>query len=107
MRFCRAAVGRARGTACQASARRQLVDRADQVLGVHDQHRRAVFHERAGGDVLDLAELRVERLHDQLALAEEAVDDQAVRRVLVAHDDHRQLVAGRGRRVGRRAPGAP
>ena len=85
----------------QAAAGRQLVHRPDHVLGVDDQHRRAVLHQRAGGDVLDLAELRVERLHDQFALAEKAVDDEAVGVVLVADDDHRQLVAGDGRRVGR------
>ena len=58
----------------------ELVHRAHHVLDVDDQHRRAVFHQRARGDVLDLAEPRVERLHDQLALAEEPVDDEPVRR---------------------------
>ena len=42
--------------------------------------------------ILDLAEPRVERLHDELALAEEAVDDQAVQIGRSADHDHGQLV---------------
>jgi hypothetical protein len=56
-----------------------LRDRPQQILDVHDQHRRAVVQQRAGRDVLDLAEQRIERLHHQLALAEEAVHDDAAR----------------------------
>ena len=53
----------------------------------------------AGGNVPDLPELRVEPLHDELALADEPVDDQAVGVALVAEHDHRQLGA-RGERCG-------
>ena len=90
----------------QAPAGHELVHRPDQVLGVDDQHRRAVLHQRAGGDVLDLAELRVERLHDQLALAEKPVDDQAVR--VAARRRRRSPTARRRRARGfdRRTPGA-
>ena len=77
----------------QLAAGHQLVHRADQVFDVHDQHRRTVFHKRAGADVLDLAEARVERLHDQFTLAEKTVRDHPVGAAVVAHDDDRQLVA--------------
>jgi len=64
------------------------------VLDVDDEHRRAILHERGGGDVLDFAEARVERLHDEFALAEKLVHDERVGAALIAHDDHAQLVTG-------------
>ena len=101
MRFFSSPVRRLVRHRGQPPAGRQLVHRPNHVLGVDNQHGRAVLHERAGGNVLDLAELRVERLHDQFALAEKAVDDETVRMVLVADDDDRQFVPGHGRRVDR------
>src|SRR5207342_2725329 len=62
----------------------QLVDRAQQVEGIQDQHRRAVVEQRPGAHVLDLAQARVERLHHQLAHTQEPVHHQAVAAVVVA-----------------------
>src|SRR5205085_535615 len=77
-----------------APARHQLVHRSQQIVRVDDEHRRAILHERPRGDVLDLPELRVERLHDQLALAQKAIHDQAVGVVVVPHDNDGQIVTG-------------
>ncbi len=77
----------------------ELLHRPNQVLRIHNQHRRSVVHERAGGDVLDFAELRIERLHHQLAFAKEPVDDQTVCLAGATQDDDRQVVACE-RRVG-------
>ena len=94
MRFFSPAAAAAAWTRHEIAGGDQLVHRADHVFGIDNQHGRAVLHERAGADVLDLAELRVERLHDQLALAQEAIHDEAVGLMRVADDDDRQLVAG-------------
>ena len=83
----------------EAAGRGQFLDRADHVLDVDDQDRRAILHQRGGADVLDLAEPRVERLDDQFALAEEAVDHQAVDCSLVADHDDRQVAVEEIRRA--------
>ena len=75
----------------------QPVHRANHVFRIDDEDRRSVFHQRRRGNVPDFAELRVELLHHELALADEPVDDQAVSLALVAEHDHRELGA-RGER---------
>src|SRR5262245_27548397 len=65
----------------------------EQISGLHDQDRRAVFHQGPSGDVLDPAELRVERLNDELSFSEESIDDEPERVEAVTEDDDRQFVA--------------
>ena len=73
----------------------QFLNRAHHVLDIDDEHRGAVLHEGGGGDVLDFAEARVERLHDQLAFAEKTINHQRVGAARVADHDHGQLCARR------------
>src|ERR1035437_1535389 len=54
---------------------------------IDNQNRQAVFRQRAGGDVLDLAQPRVERLDDQLAFTKKAIHHQAVDIVIASHHD--------------------
>ena len=81
----------------QIAAGHESFDRAQPVVDIGDQHRIAVFHQRAGGDVPDLAEARVERLHDQHALAEKAIDHHAVGLLAVADHDQADGIACRWR----------
>ena len=73
----------------------QPLNGSDDLVHIHDQDRGAVFHQRGGADVLDLAEPGIERLHDQLAFSQKAVHGQPVARVAVAQHYDRQTVAGR------------
>jgi hypothetical protein len=82
------------------AAAHELIDRAQQVLDVDDQHGFAVFHQRARRDVLDLAETAVERLDHQHALAEETVHRHAVGAPFVADHHHRHIGAHFGGRGG-------
>src|SRR6266404_4315165 len=87
--------GGARGIArdaVQAVGAHQLFDGTNDILDIQNQCRRAVFHQRAGCDVLDFAESRVQRLYDQLALAEKTVDDEPVNMSGIAQNNHRQQV---------------
>src|ERR1700676_26621 len=87
--------------AAQAAGACQLFDRANDILDIQDQSRRAVFHQRAGRDVLDFAEPRIQRLYDQLALAEKTIDDESVKMRGIAENEHPQQV---GRALGGHDP---
>ena len=79
----------------QQPARSQFFDRTHYVVDVHDQDRRAIFHEGGGADIFDLAETRIERLHHQLALPQKTIDDQAILGSAIAEHDDGQIIAGR------------
>ena len=90
---------RAEAHLAEAAARREQFDRAQQIVHVHDEHRRAVGQDGGGADVLELAQSRVERLDDQLALAEEFPDDDPDPPSRFAEDDHGEFVGRRAWRV--------
>jgi hypothetical protein len=58
------------------------------------EHHVAVFHQRACGDVLDFAEPGVQRLNDEHAFAEKAIDGDTVRGPLVADQHYCNTSAG-------------
>ena len=70
----------------------QFFDGTQHVVHIDDQDRRAILHERAGADVLDLSEARVERLHHQFAFAQEAIHHHPVTGRAVAQHDDRQFI---------------
>src|SRR5450830_1762951 len=66
----------------------ELLDRAQHIGHVQNQYRRAVFHQGTGLHVGDLAQTRIERLHDKHTFTQETVDCQAVGVFIVADDHH-------------------
>ena len=97
MRFFSPSAAAAGCDAREIAGRDQLAHRSNHVFGIHNQHGRAVFHERTRADVLDLAEMRIERLDDQFALIDQAIHDDAVGLMRIADDDDRKLVTARWR----------
>ena len=86
---------RLRRTEGRGGSATSLLDGSQHVVHIHNQHRRAVFHERRGADVFDLAETGIERLHDQFAFAQKPIHDHAIARGAVAQHHDGQIVAGR------------
>ena len=75
------------------------VNRAEDVLDVEDEDGVAALVDRHRGDARDLREPRVERAHDEVLLAEERLDGEAVERLARREEDDGDGVA-RARGVG-------
>ena len=82
------------GKLAEPAAGEQVVDRADQVLDVDDQHRPAVFEHRGAIDIGHLAQPRIQRRDAQVALAQEPVDHHAEAMAAVAGNHDRQELTG-------------
>ncbi|MNP05335.1 hypothetical protein D3C76_972830 [compost metagenome] len=76
--------------ALQAAGTEQFFHRAQQVFDVDDQHHRAVVEQGTGGDVLDLAQARVEGHHHQHPLADQAFYGNPVELLALADHHHPQ-----------------
>ena len=66
------------------------------VSGVEDEDGSAVFEKSRGPDVLDFAEAAVEWAHDEILLAEEAIDDEAETGFRTAEEDDGDGAGGGG-----------
>src|SRR5437773_4057095 len=71
----------------------ELLHRPDHILNIDDQCWRTVLHDCSSADVLDFPEPRVERAHHELSRVEEAVHEQSVSVMLIAHYYLSQFIA--------------
>ena len=89
-------VGGQRSHASQPSFAQQLPDRMQQILDIDDQQRLAFFGHRRGRDVRDLAQSRVQRPDHQILFADEAIDHDAAKMLILAdHHDAQRILVGR------------
>ena len=71
--------------------------RQRRIIHIHNQHGRAILHQRTRADVFDLAQPGVQRLHNQFAFAEKFVHNQSVTMRALTEDHNRKF---RGDRSG-------